>query len=113
MRQDYRRVIRERDVTVAEEGGKIVGVLVLDTTRRGFLLDNVAVDPAHQGRGIGSVLLSRAEEEARRAGYRAIYLYTHATMTENRELYARRGYAEFARRTEQGFRRVYMRKRLR
>jgi ribosomal protein S18 acetylase RimI-like enzyme len=113
MRHDYRQVIREQDVTVAEEGGRIVGLLVVAETRRGFLLDNVAVDPAHQGQGIGRALLSRAEDEARRAGHRSIHLYTHATMTENRRLYERLGYAEVARRTEHGFRRVYMRKRLR
>jgi len=31
-------------------------------------------------------------------------------MTENRALYERLGYEEFARRTEKGFKRVYMRK---
>jgi GNAT superfamily N-acetyltransferase len=114
MRQDYLRVIRECRVTVAEEAaGKIVGVLVLSETRRGFLLDNVAVDPARQGRGVGRALLSRAEEEAQRAGHRSIHLYTHVAMTENRSLYERLGYVEFDRRTERGFTRVYMRKRLR
>lgn len=113
MRADYRRVVRERDVLVVEHDGRIVGVLVVGPVRRGFLLDNVAVHPAVQGRGIGRALLSRAEDEAKRAGHRAIWLYTHERMTENRALYERLGYREFSRRTEHGFPRIYMRKRLR
>ena len=113
MRRDYRQVIREHKVAVAEDGGRLVGVVVLITTHRGFVLDNVAVHPAEQGRGIGVALLAHAEAEARRAGYRSINLYTHVTMTENRALYASLGYEEHGRRTEQGFARVYMRKRLR
>ena len=113
MRQDYRQVIRDRNVTVAEEGGRIVGVLVLGASRRGFLLDNVAVHPAVQGRGVGRNLLSRAEDEARRAGHRSIWLYTHQRMTESRALYERIGYVEVGRRTEHGFARVFLRKRLR
>ena len=113
MREDYRRVVRERTVTVAEEEGKIVGVLVVGPARRGFLLDNVAVHPAVQGRGVGRALLAYAEGEAKRGGHRSIWLYTHERMTENRALYERIGYVEVARRTEHGFPRVYLRKRLR
>ena len=113
MRADYRRVVRERDVLVAEDDGKILGVLVLGRDRKGFLLDNVAVHPAAQGRGIGRALLARAEAEAKRAGHRAIWLYTHERMSENRARYERIGYVEFSRRTEHGFPRVYLRKRLR
>ena len=113
MRADYRRVVRERNVLVAEAEGKIVGVLVTGASRRGFLLDNVAVHPAAQGRGVGHALLAHAEAEAKRAGHRSIWLYTHQSMTENRALYERIGYVEVARRTEHGFPRVYMRKRLR
>lgn len=113
MRADYRRVVAERSVTLAEENGKIVGVLVTGPARRGFLLDNVAVHPAVQGRGVGRALLRHAEAEAKGAGHRAVWLYTHERMTENRALYERIGYIEVSRRTEHGFPRVYMRKRLR
>jgi GNAT superfamily N-acetyltransferase len=114
MCEDYRRVIGQRTVMVAEDDdGNVVGVLVAGPARRGFLLDNVAVHPAAQGRGVGRALLTQAEDEAKRAGHRAIWLYTHERMTENRALYERIGYVQFARRTEHGFPRVYMRKRLR
>ena len=56
--------------------------------------------------------LERAESEARQLGYGHLDLYTHERMTENVALYARIGYTEVDRRTERGFPRVYMRKRL-
>lgn len=112
MRDDYAEVIRERQVTVAESGGRLAGVLVLAQAAEGFLLENVAVDPTHKGKGLGRLLLRRAEAEARRAGYDSIYLYTHEKMAENRALYAKIGYVEYDRRSEEGLARVYMRKRL-
>src|SRR4026207_24412 len=113
MTEDYVKVIRERRVTVAESGGTTAGVLVLAVTDEGFLLENVAVDPSHHGKGLGRTLLELAEAEARREGFGSIYLYTHEKMTENLALYAKIGYVEYDRRTEKGFARVYMRKSLR
>lgn len=112
MTEDYAKVIRERRVTVAESCGKITGVLVLAVTDEGFLLENVAVDQSHHGKGLGKTLIEFAEAEARLAGFQSIYLYTHEKMTENRALYAKIGYVEFDRRTEKGLVRVYMRKSL-
>jgi ribosomal protein S18 acetylase RimI-like enzyme len=110
MRQDYERVVRDQQVTVAEQQGTVVGVLVLRVTDEGFLIDNVAVHPSRQGAGLGRVLLALAEDEARRAGFGSIYLYTHEKMTENQELYRRIGYVEYDRRCEGGLTRVFMRK---
>jgi N-acetylglutamate synthase-like GNAT family acetyltransferase len=113
MLDDYTTVIRERQVTIAEMDADIVGVLVLCVTEEGFLLDNVAVKPLHQGTGIGRALLEYAEAEAQRQGFRSIFLYTHERMTENQFLYAKIGYVEYDRRVDKGFSRVYMRKQLR
>ena len=77
MTEDYAKVIRERRVTVAENQGKITGVLVLAVTEKGFLLENVAVHPSHHGKGLGRTLLEVAEAEALREGFKSIYLYTH------------------------------------
>ncbi len=112
MTEDYAKVIQERRVTIAESRGKIAGVLVLAVTDEGFLLENIAVDPFHQGKGLGKTLIEFAEAEARREGFRSIYLYTHEKMTENQAFYAKIGYVEFDRRTEKGLARVYMRKSL-
>ena len=113
MTNDYADVIHNRQVTVAERQGAIVGLIVLTVTDEGFLVENVAVHPSHRGTGLGRALLQFAEAEAQRAGFDAIYLYTHEKMTENLALYARIGYVEYDRRSQGAFSRVYLRKRLR
>lgn len=110
MLQDYDAVIRSELVTVAEAAGQVVGVLVLSRTEEGLLIENVAVHPGWQGRGVGRTLLHHAEREARRLAYTNLYLYTNELMVENIALYAKYGYIEYARRREDGFCRVHMRK---
>jgi ribosomal protein S18 acetylase RimI-like enzyme len=112
MTEDYAAVIRDKRVTLAERDGAIVGLLVLDADDEGFVIDNVAVDPAVRGTGLGRTLLELAEAEARRAGVDSIHLYTHEAMTENLDLYARIGYVEYDRRSFGEFSLVFMRKSL-
>jgi ribosomal protein S18 acetylase RimI-like enzyme len=112
MTQDYRQVIRDAQVTIAVRGEHLLGVLVLNVTDEGFVIENVAVRPTERGLGLGRALLELAEEEARRAGFTSIYLYTHEKMTENQALYSRIGYVEYDRRSQGDFDVVYMRKRI-
>jgi ribosomal protein S18 acetylase RimI-like enzyme len=112
MTDDYAAVARYQHATVAERDGAIVGLVVLRAGDEGFFVENVAVDPAHQGTGVGRALLEHAEDEARRAGCDAIQLYTHERMTENLALYARIGYVEYDRRPIGEASLVYLRKRL-
>jgi N-acetylglutamate synthase-like GNAT family acetyltransferase len=53
MTDDYAEVIGNRQVTVAEHHGTIVGIIALSVTDEGFLVDNVAVHPGHRGTGLG------------------------------------------------------------
>lgn len=112
MLDDYAKRIGAGQVWVLAGPDGIVGILVLEETPDGFLLDNIAVAPGQQGNGHGRVLLQFAEAEASRRGWHEIRLYTHVLMTENIALYGRLGYVETARVTEKGFDRVYMTKRL-
>ena len=110
MLDDYDDVVRRHRVCVLEDGGAIVAASVLIIEPERALLDNVAVLPKCQGRGLGRQLIAHAEAEAKRLGYKAIELYSHELMHENIALYTRLGYREFARKTEKGYNRVYMRK---
>ena len=83
-----------------------------EVDEEGFVIDNVAVDPAHQGSGVGHTLLELAEAEAERAGFDSLYLYTHEKATENLALYERIGYVEYDRRIRGEARIVYLRKTL-
>jgi ribosomal protein S18 acetylase RimI-like enzyme len=106
MLESYRDVIAQRPVFVVTERLNVIGVLVLGNDDEGLLLENVAVDPRHQGKGVGRALLRFAEAEARRQGVPDIHLYTNVVMTENQLLYSKIGYVEYASREEDGFSRV-------
>ncbi len=98
MRKDFAVVLATKQVLAAERGGELVGLVVLAVDEEGFVVDNVAVDPAHERTGVGRALLTAAEAEAARAGFDSIYLYTHERMIENIALYERIGYVEYDRR---------------
>jgi ribosomal protein S18 acetylase RimI-like enzyme len=91
---------------------ELAGIVVLEARDRQFLLDNIAVAPACQGRGYGGVLMRFAEERAMTLGYDTVVLYTHVLMTENIALYKKLGFVETGRVSEKGFDRVYMAKSL-
>ncbi|MDE2198863.1 MAG: GNAT family N-acetyltransferase [Rhodospirillales bacterium] len=112
MLDDYAALIAAKRVLLAERDGGVEGVLVLLPQDDAMLLDNIAVAPGAQGRGLGRFMMAFAERRAVEAGYNAIKLYTNEAMTENIALYGRLGYAETHRATEKGLRRVYMRKAL-
>jgi ribosomal protein S18 acetylase RimI-like enzyme len=112
MLDDYEALIGQGVVYVVEGEDAIQGVLVLIPEQDAMLLDNIAVMPSAKGTGLGRRLLQYAERAALAAGYRAIRLYTHETMTENIALYSRIGYAETHRAEEKGLKRVFMAKHL-
>ena len=107
----YEARVAAGETWVLEEAGATNGALVLEEHADHLLLDNVAVEPARQGRGDGRALLDFAEAEARRRGLPEVRLYTNELMERNIALYAARGYAETERRREKGFCRVFMAKR--
>jgi GNAT superfamily N-acetyltransferase len=110
MRDDYATQIAAGTVTVAEVDGAIGGLIVLIEEADYLLLDNIAVAPTLQGRGIGGALMRFADDEARRRGFAELRLYTHVLMTENIARYLRLGWEETHRATVNGYDRVYMRK---
>jgi ribosomal protein S18 acetylase RimI-like enzyme len=112
MGADYAALIAAAAVWVAHDAAEVVGVLVLHERGAALLIENVAVHPSRQGRGIGRALVAFAEEQARAAGLAEVTLYTNARMTANLRFYPALGYAETGRRAEDGFDRVFYRKRL-
>lgn len=112
MLEDFAETINTAQVHVVVSAGQIVGVAVLMVTDDGFYLDNVAVRPSAKGTGVGRTLLELAETEAKRHGYTSVCLATHELMHENRALYRRIGYEEYAHRVVKGYPRVFLRKQL-
>ena len=110
MLDDYAAHLRNGTIWVAEDEEMVAGLVVLLAGEDHLLLDNVAVDPARHGRGIGGALLRFAEREAVRRGYGELRLYTHETMTENLALYPALGWQETGRGEQDGYQRVFFRK---
>lgn len=92
---------------VAEEGGVVLGYLRLQDKYNfpegtGVLsINGLAVAEKARGRGIGSILLEAATDEARRRGARKIALHVHSTNTTARRLYERHGYVVEGTRTRE------------
>lgn len=112
MTADYRRMAAEHPIWLLYNGRTLAGLLALEFEAETALIYSVAVRPDLQGRGLGRRLLALAEEEALRAGYRKIRLYTNEHFVENIELYRRVGYVETGRELYLGTDLVHMAKRL-
>ena len=102
MLADYGALIDRRVVWVAPAEDRLRGVMVMWPEGDHLFLENVAVHPDDQGQGIGRRLLAFADEQARALGLNAVELYTNEAMTENLAFYPRLGFAEYARRAEDG-----------
>jgi ribosomal protein S18 acetylase RimI-like enzyme len=112
MLDDYAALIRSGSVSVLEENGEVLAIVVLLGKPDHLLLDNIAVRPDRQGAGLGRRLIAFAEADARRRGFAELRLYTHVTMVENIALYKRAGFFETGRGQDSGYDRVFMSKHL-
>lgn len=112
MTADYEALVAANTVWVLKDGAAVVGVLVLVEEPDHLLLENVCVAPERQGQGLGLRLLAFTEAEAHHRGYAEVRLYTNVRFADNIALYRRHGYEETHRGGQDGFERVFMRKRL-
>jgi GNAT superfamily N-acetyltransferase len=110
MDADYAPPARAGELFVT--GDPIDGAIVIRTETEPALVDVIAVEPEGQGRGVGRALMAAAERIAAGHGREELQLFTHVLMTENRAFYSALGYREIEVRTEHGFERVYLAKRL-
>ncbi len=109
---DFEGQIADGSVHVAEGDGRVTGFIVFFGQQDTMMLENVAVDPAFAGAGIGKALIDLCENAARAAGKASVTLYTNVAMTANQSLYPHLGYEETHRQTDGAFQRVYYRKSL-
>ena len=113
MTADYERAVLEHVIDLVEEDGEIVALIEVAPAEDHLLIENLAVSPDHQGKGLGDRLLRHAEALAKAMGVDELRLYTNALFASNLAFYARRGFEEY-RREElvPGSLGVFMRKRL-
>jgi ribosomal protein S18 acetylase RimI-like enzyme len=109
MMADYGRIIADEQAYVLENG-KIDALIVLVPEESVLVIENVAVRPDRQGRGLGRRMMAFAEFRARSLGLGAVRLYTNEKMTANIGLYESLGYRETSRDEKDGRQVVHMRK---
>lgn len=80
------------DVYVALDGERIVGAARTKPQEKDLYINQIAVDPAQQGSGVGSWLLQRIDEVARARGLGGLSLETAEMAVANIRLYQRHGF---------------------
>ncbi|MDX8518052.1 GNAT family N-acetyltransferase [Mesorhizobium dulcispinae] len=109
---DYDKALNEHQFELAIEGGRIVGLIETMAHDDHIWIENVAVAPEAQGRGIGRKLLDSAERKAVEAGCRELRLLTNGAFEANVRLYRKHGYAVDREEPFMNGTTVYMSKRL-
>jgi ribosomal-protein-alanine N-acetyltransferase len=79
--------------TVAERDGLIVGYQITTSSAKGAHLARLAVDPAHQRAGIGTLLVTDALHALRRRGVGRVSVNTQSDNQPSQRLYAHLGFA--------------------
>jgi ribosomal protein S18 acetylase RimI-like enzyme len=109
MMTDFGVEIAACRVVVVEVAEKVSGYMVAWPEADAYFVDDIAIDPRCQGKGLGRRLIDYAVAQANRLHLPALRLYTNVMMTENLSMYAHIGFCETHRAIDKGFHRVYMR----
>ena len=92
MRVDYAAALGRHRFDLLEAHGTLVGLIETLQHPDHLWIENLAVHPDWQGRGLGTQLLDQAEALARAVGCPALRLLTNAAFASNVRLYEKRGF---------------------
>ena len=110
MTAHYDQAVTDHIIDLYEDDGHLVALIEVIPSVNHLLIENIAVRPDHQGKGIGDLLLKHAEYIALSLQLVELQLYTNAAFVSNIGFYAKRGYHEFMREPlEDGGELIYMR----
>ncbi|MGE5513683.1 MAG: GNAT family N-acetyltransferase [Bacteroidota bacterium] len=92
MTVDYVEAVRKHRFDLLYVDGTLAALIETVAESDHLLIENVAVSPPFQGRGLGRKMLAHAETLAASSGLSEIRLYTNKRFAENVRLYSRLGY---------------------
>jgi ribosomal protein S18 acetylase RimI-like enzyme len=92
MTADYDVAVRDHRVDLLYLAGELAALIVMVDQGDRLLIENLAVAPGHQRRGLGTRLLAHAEAVTAALGHERIWLYTNTRFDGNIALYSRVGY---------------------
>lgn len=111
MTADYAMAVEQHRIDLLEGADGVIGLVETIPGADHLLVENLAIRPDQQGRGLGDRLLRHVEDLAREGRFGEIRLYTNARFEANLAFYAKRGFAEYERREfAPGTTVVYMRR---
>jgi ribosomal protein S18 acetylase RimI-like enzyme len=92
MNADHDHAVRAHIVELAYLDGEFAGLIELIPAPDHLLLENLAVAPAHQRKGLGRRLMAHVEALARARGVPMVRLYTNKAFSSNLAFYRKLGY---------------------
>jgi ribosomal protein S18 acetylase RimI-like enzyme len=92
MTADYDEAVRKHRIELLYVDGQLAAVIEMIPESDHLLIENIAVAPTFQNRGLGRGLLAHAEQVAASLKYPVIRLYTNKLFAGNVRLYQRVGY---------------------
>ncbi|MDQ7250620.1 GNAT family N-acetyltransferase [Dongia sedimenti] len=92
MTADYDLAVRAHLIDLLYADGVLAALIECIPADDHLLIENLAVGPAHQGRGFGRHMLAHGEALARALGFNEVRLYTNKLFAENIAFYQKHGY---------------------
>ncbi len=92
MSADYHAAIRDHRIDLLHIEDRLAALIETIPETDHLLIENLAVAPDFQHRGLGRRLLAHAEQAAAAQGYKTIRLYTNKLFAANVLLYRHLGY---------------------
>jgi GNAT superfamily N-acetyltransferase len=81
-----------RSWVAVDDASRPIGYILVDIIDGGGHIEQVSVEPAHQGKGVGRALIEHAKSWAKSRGLSAITLTTFGHIPWNRPLYEHLGF---------------------
>ena len=88
---------------LAHDGDQIMGCVFCDPREDSLYVGKLAVEPSHQGKGIGRALVTHAEAEARRRGLCALELQSRVELHGNHAAFQKLGFTKSGETAHKGY----------